>query len=121
MKLLFTFLALLTSVLAIVFSVLPISNLAIFPALAALFFSIVAFYLSKKAGRVKKIIPFTIILTAMALSITAYKWAFTKTEVINTKSFEIKEDKLEKEAIKELEGIDIEIDETDLETIEFGD
>lgn len=121
MKNLFTFLALITSVFAIIFSVLPISNLAIFPALAALLFGILAFYFSKKTGNVKKIIPFTLILTGMALGITTYKSVFTKTEVINTEAIEAKEEKLEKQAIKELEGLDIEIDESELEDIKFED
>lgn len=121
MRILFTVLALITSIFAIVFSVLPISSLAIFPCVATLLFGFIAFYLSKQNGHVKKIIPFTFILTVMALGITAYKSVFVKAEVVKTKAFKDKEDKIDKQAIKELESIDIEIDETELESIEFTD
>ena len=116
MKKLFTILAITASILAIILSVLPVSNLAIIPAIAALIFGLVAFYLSKKSGQVKKIIQFTFLLTIIALAITVYKAIFTETEVASTKDLEATETKLEEEAIEELEGLeidDIEIDETE--------
>ena len=121
MKKLFTILALIASVFAIIFSVLPISNLAIIPALAALVFGIVAFYLSKKAGKVKKIIQFTFLLTIIALVITTYKSIFTKTEVVNTEAIEAIESKLEEQSIEELEDLDIEIDDSEFEDIPFDE
>ena len=120
MKKLFTILAIIASFFAIIFSVLPISNLAVVPGFIALVFGLIAYYLSKKTGQVKKIIPFTILLTIMALSISSYKAFFTKTEVASTKVLEAKEIKLEEEAIEELEGLeieDIEINEADFEDI----
>ncbi|MFD0990922.1 FUSC family protein [Mariniflexile jejuense] len=122
MKKLFTILAIIASVFAILFSVLPISNLAIFPAIAALIFGVTAFYLSKKAGQVKKIIQFTFILTIIALSITTYKAIFTKTIVENTDVLDAKETQFEEDAIEELEGLEIEstdIDSLELENIEL--
>lgn len=119
MKKLFTILALIASIFAVIFSVLPISNLAIFPAIAALIFGSLAYYLSKKAGHVKKIIPFTLLLTGAALVVTTYKSIFTKTEVVNTEVIEAKETKLEEASIEELEELDIELDETELEDISF--
>jgi len=106
MKNICTILAIITSVLAIILSVLPASNLTIFPAIAALIFGIIAFYLSKKAGHVKKIIQFSFILTITALSISIYKSVFTKSEVTNTEIIEEKEIKSEEEAIEELEGLE---------------
>lgn len=117
MKRLFTTLAIITSVLAVIFSVLPISNLAIFPGIAALIFGGIAFYLSKKLGEVKKIIQFTFLLTIIALSLTTYKAIFVKTEVVNTELLDAKEIQLEEEAIEELEGLEIE--STDIEPIEI--
>ncbi len=113
MKRLFTILAVIASVLAIILSVLPISNLAIFPAAAALIFGIIAFYLSKKAGKVKKIIQFSFLLTIMALGLTTYKAIFNKTEVGNTETLVEKEEASKEEAIEELE--DLELDEIDIE------
>ncbi|MGB5419611.1 FUSC family protein [Algibacter sp.] len=121
MKKLFTILALIASIFAVIFSVLPISNLAIFPAIAALIFGLIAFYLSKKSGEVKKLIQFTFLLTIAALAVTTYKSFFTTTEVTNTEVIEATETKLEKESIDELEGLDIEIDDTEIEDISFDE
>ena len=121
MKKLFTILALIASILAVIFSVLPISNLAIFPAIAALIFGLVAFYLSKKTGQVKKIIQFTFLLTIMALAVTTYKSIFTTTEVTNTEAIEATETKLEEASIEELEELDIEIDEKELDGLSFDE
>ena len=115
MKKIFIILAIMASIFAIILSVLPISNLAIIPAIAALVFGLVAFYLSKKTGEVKKIIQFTFLLTIMALVITTYKAIFKETEVANTEILEATEIKLEEEAIEELEDLDIE----DIEDIEI--
>lgn len=121
MKKIFTILGLIASIFAIIFAVLPISNLAIIPAVAALIFGLIAFYLSKKSGPVKKIIQFTFLLTIMALAITTYKSIFTKTEVANTDAIEATESKLEEQSIEELEELDIEIDESELEELSFDE
>lgn len=57
MKKLFTILAIIASISAIILAVLPTSNLAIFPSIAALVFGLMAFYLSKKNRRSKKNYP----------------------------------------------------------------
>jgi membrane protein implicated in regulation of membrane protease activity len=108
MKQLFTVLAVIASFLAIILSVLPASNLAILPAIAALVFGFIAFYLSKKTGQVKKIIQFTFFLTIISLSITIYKAVFNKTEIGNTQELINKEEASKEEAIEELEGLELE-------------
>lgn len=119
MKKLFTILAFIASLLAIILSVLPVSNLAIIPAIAALIFGLLAFYLSKKSGQVKKIIQFSFFLTIIALGITTYKSIFTVTEVADTEELTTKENKSEEEAIEELEELDIEeVDDLELDDIE---
>ncbi|GAA4807312.1 FUSC family protein [Litoribaculum gwangyangense] len=120
MKKVFTILALIAAILAIIFSVLPISNLAIFPSVIGLLFVIIAFYLSKKSGDIKKIIQFIFLLIIMALGITTYKAIFMETKVASTKVLEATETKLEEEAIEELEDLDIEdieIENTNIENI----
>lgn len=120
MKKTLTLAALIFVIIAILISVLPISNLAIFPALIALILGFTAFYLSKKSGEIKKIIPFIFFLATISLVISAYKAFFIETKVANTDVLDATETKLEEEAIEELEEIDIddelEIDD-DLETI----
>lgn len=115
MKKIFTILAIITSILAVILAVLPVSNLAVFPGLAALIFGILAFYLSKKTGDVKKIIHFTFFLTIIALALTTYKSIYTKTEVVNTEEFVEKEEKSKEEAIEELEELDIDDEDFDFE------
>ena len=115
MKQLSTIIAVIASFLAVIFSVLPLSNLAIFPAIVALIFGFIAFYLSKKTGHVKKIIQFTFFLTIISLSITIYKAVFTHTEVGNTEELIIKEEASKDDAIEELESLDLE--EMDFEDV----
>ena len=123
MKTIFTILAIIGAILAIIFSVLPISNLAFFPAILALIFGGIAFYLSKKTGHIKKIIPFTLLLTAIALIITIYKSIFTKIEVTDTTKLDATETKLEEESINELDALeieDIEIDDEELNNLDLN-
>ena len=120
MRKLFTILTIIASIIAILLSVLPVSNLSIFPCISALIFGILAYYFSKREGTVKKIIQFSFLLTIMALSITTYKAVFTETKVSSTKVLEETENKLEEEAIEELEDLEIEeieFDENELENL----
>lgn len=113
MKKTFTILAIITSVIAIIISVLPLSNLAIIPCVIALICGWVAYYLSKKSGEVKKIIQFTFLLTLIALAISTFKSFFNTVEVKNTKALETKEAESKEEAIEELNELDI--DDLELE------
>ena len=115
MKKAFTIFALIAAALAIIMAVLPISNLAIIPAIAAIIFGVIAFYLAKKTGEPKKIIQFTFLLTFVALALSGYKAFFTTTVVANTDIIDAKEIQFEEEAIQELEGL--EINDADFEEI----
>lgn len=126
MKKLFTILAIIASVFAVILSVLPLYKLAIFPAISSLVFGLIAFYLSKKTGSVKKIIQFAFLLTITASALSIYKSVTYKAEVVNTEVIEEKEIKFEEEAIEELEeleelndleDIELEIEESELEGI----
>ena len=108
MKQVFIILAVTASIFATIFSVLPLSNLAIFPAIAALIFGLIAFYLSKKTGKVKKIIQFTFLLTIVALSLSVYKAIFHTSKVANTDDLINKEAESKQEALEELEDLELE-------------
>lgn len=112
MKKLLTLLAIISAVLTIVLAVLPISNLAIIPAVAALIFGGIAYYLSKKSGNIKKILPFTFLLIACALALITFKALFTTSQVKNTDELHTKEAQFEKDAKKELEDLELEKVET---------
>jgi ABC-type cobalamin transport system permease subunit len=107
MKRLFTILALIASILSVILSVLPISNLAIIPGIGALLFGLIALYLSKKTGEVKKIIQFTFLLTIISLALVTYKAIFTKTEVTNNQELKEKETESKENAIEDLEELDL--------------
>ncbi len=107
MKRLFTILAMTAAIISVILSVLPVSNLAILPAIASLLFGLTAFYLSKKTGEVKKIIQFTFLLTIVSLAITTYKAVFTKTEVTNNTELKEKETESKENAIEDLEELDL--------------
>tara|TARA_R110000850_G_C9860380_1_gene456236 strand:- start:75 stop:464 length:390 start_codon:yes stop_codon:yes gene_type:complete len=120
MRKLFIILSLIAAVLAVILSVLPLSNLAFIPAILALVFGLISFYLSNKQNKPKHSIKLAILLTIIALSLTTYKAIFSTSEVGNTEQLEETEQKSEEEAIEELEDLDIEdIDLEDLEVEEI--
>jgi len=107
MKRLFTILALIAAILSAILSVLPVSYLAIFPAISALLLGSIAYILSKKIGDVNKIIQFIFLLTIISLAVTVYKGVFLKTDVVNTKELKDMEKESKENAIKEIEELDI--------------
>lgn len=108
MRKLFIILGIIASVLALVLSVLPLSNLAYFPAVAALLFGLLAFYISNKNSQSAKTVQLVFLLTIIALSITIYKSIFLTVEIGNTEELQVREQQSEVEAIEELEDLDIE-------------
>lgn len=112
MRQLFILLGLITSIMAVVLSVTPLSKIAYIPAILALLFGLVAFYFSRQKRYPKKTIQLIFLLTIISLSITTYKAIFTVVEVGNVENLEIKEKESEEQAIKDLE--DLEINEKDL-------
>ena len=107
MKRLFTILAIIMAVLATILSVLPLSNLAFFPSIAALLFTSAAYFLSKKSGDPKKIIHFIFLLSIISLALSTYKAMFTETEVTNTEELKAKEKESKEDALEDLEELDL--------------
>lgn len=115
MRKLLIVLGIIASVLAIILSILPLSNLAYFPAILALLLGLIAFYLSNKNSQSVKTVQLIFLLTIIALSITVYKSIFHTVEIGNTEELEIREQESEEKAMEDLEGLDIDIDEEDLD------
>lgn len=116
MRGLFTVLGLITSILAVVLSITPLSKIAYIPAVVALIFGLIAFYISRQQQYPKKSIQLIFLLTIISLSITTYKTIFNVAKVGNVKGLELKEKESEAKAIEELEdleleGMDLEIDD----------
>jgi thiol:disulfide interchange protein len=113
MNALFRILGLISAILAVILSVLPLSNMTFIPALAALVFGLIAFMLARQQQEPRKSIQLIFILTILALSLATYKFIFNESEVGNTEELKQTEEKSQEEAIEELEELDI--DDIDLE------
>ena len=97
------------AIIAIILSVLPVYSIAVFPLIAAVICLVIAYVLSKKSGDVKKVIQFTLFLILISVGLIIYKSGFNKTEEIKeTKDMVEKEAESKKEAIEELEDLDLE-------------
>lgn len=107
MRKLFIILGIIAAIVAVVLSSLPLFNMAFIPAIAALLFGLVAFYLSKKENESKKVVQLIFLLTIASLSISTYKAVFNETEVGNTEELQVREQEAEDNAIEELESIDL--------------
>jgi tellurite resistance protein TehA-like permease len=117
MRKLFIVLGIIASVLALILSVLPVSNLAYFPAIAALIFGLITFYLANKKRESVKTVQLVFLLTIIALSITIYKSVFNTVEVGNTEELQQREQESRENAEEVLE--DIEIEDIDLEDLDI--
>lgn len=108
MRRFFIILGFIASILAVILSVSPLSKIAYIPAVLALLFGLVAFYLSRQKQYPKKSIQLIFLLTIISLTITTYKAVFDVVEVSNIEGLELKEKESEEEAIQELEALDFE-------------
>ena len=111
MRKLFIILGLIFAIIAVLISVLPLSNLAFIPAIIAIICGLIAYLKSKPINASLRTITLVFILGVFAIGISSYKAVFSKTEVGNTKQLEAKEKKSEKEAIKDLDELDIDLED----------
>jgi hypothetical protein len=127
MRQLFIILGFITAILAVILSVTPLSKLAYLPAIAALIFGLIAFYISKQKQDPKKSVQLVFLLTIISLSITTYKAIFNTVEVGNVEDLQVKEETSVEDSKELLENIEIEdidlgepdkIDTTELEGLE---
>lgn len=119
MRRLFIILGFIAAILALILVVTPFSQIAYLPALAALIFGFVAFYISKRKQLPRKSVQLIIILTIIALILTTYKSIFNTTEVGDLEDMELKKDASMEDSKEILEGLDIE--ELDIETENLPD
>lgn len=113
---LFAILGLIGAVLGLLFSFLPISNLAVFPAIIGLFLGLIAFSSAKKQGLSFAFPRVVVIVAALAIAISVGKQLLFKNKVVEDKEFIKNNDKSEQDAVKDLEELD-ELDE-DLDELE---
>ena len=84
-----------STIVAVVFSVTPLYNLAIIPLIIAFICGLVLVFLSKKDKSKPKAIQyiFILIIIIMSLSLTIYKGVFDTSEVGNAEPLEVKNEK----------------------------
>ncbi|MBA6151319.1 FUSC family protein [Gelidibacter maritimus] len=116
MRSLFIVLGIITAVLALILAVTPLSQIAYIPAVAALIFGFVAFYISKRTQMPRKTVQLIFILTIISLVLTIYKSIFNTAEVGNMEELELKKEASMEDSKEILEGL--EIDEMDLDSSE---
>jgi len=105
MKKLVIILGIITATLAVILSVLPLSNLTYIPAIAALIFGLIATYMTRDNKESKKIIHLLLLITIISLAIATYKSIFNTVEIGNTEQLEEREKESEEKAIEELEDL----------------
>lgn len=104
--------AYIAAILALVLSVTPLSNIALFPLLLAIVLSILLYILSKKQDKSNKPVQYILLLSAVALGFMIYKSIFTEAIVKEEAQEEmnIKEQESQEESLKELESLDIDFE-----------
>ena len=105
-------LAFIAAIIALVLAVTPLSNIALFPLLVAIFLTILLYFLSKKQVNSNKPIQYILVLSVIALGFMIYKSLFTEAIVKEEAQEEmnLKEQESKEESLKELEALDIEFE-----------
>ena len=99
------------AILGLLFSFLPISNLAVFPATFGLILGLIAYLFAKKQQLNFSFARIVVLLSLLAIVISMSKKLFTADEVKTDTEFIQKEKQSEEDAVKELEELDDELDE----------
>jgi predicted benzoate:H+ symporter BenE len=110
MNALFRILGLLSAVVAVILSVLPLSNMAFIPAIAALVFGLIAFLMARQQQEPRKSIQLIFILTIIALSLATYKSIFNESEVGSTEELQQTEQKSQEEDLEDLDLEDVDLE-----------
>lgn len=99
-----------SALLGLLFSFLPISNLAIFPAAFGLILGLIAYLSAKKQQLNFSFARIVVLLSLLAIIISMAKQLFTENEIKNDTEFIQKEKQSEEDAVKDLEELDDELD-----------
>lgn len=105
-------LAFISAILALTLAVTPLSNIALFPLLAAVALAILLYFISKKQAKSNKPVQYVLVLVIISLGFMIYKTLFTESIVKEDvqEEMNIKEQESQEESIKELEALDIDFD-----------
>jgi hypothetical protein len=107
MRLILTTLALLSAILGVVLSILPLGNIALLPIILALLLGCLSWRITTKEGQNTRLIKFIFLVTFIAICLTIYQTIFDENVVEDDiESIQNEEESLE-DAKKELEDIEI--------------
>lgn len=95
------------AILALVLSITPFSNIAIFPAILAFILALLVYTISNKQVKSKKPVQYILLLTIIATGFMIYHAVFTESIVGNTEDLELREEESKEKAIEELEALDL--------------
>ncbi len=110
---LFAILGIIGAILGLLFSFLPISNLAIFPASIGLLLGLIAYLSAKKQNLNFSFARIVVIISLLAIIISVGKQLFTENKIEEDLEFIEKEKQSEEDAVQELEELEDDLDELD--------
>jgi len=108
LRLAVTILALLTAVIGLSLSILPIGAIAFIPIVIAFILGFIAFKMAQKDGANTKLVKVIFLITIIALVLSIYRSVFETNVVENDIETIEKEEQSKEDAIEELEGLEIE-------------
>jgi uncharacterized membrane protein HdeD (DUF308 family) len=117
MNKLFTILGFIGAILGLIFSFLPISNLAIFPAVIGLIFGLIAYTSARKQNGKSSFQRIVVLLSLIAIIISVGKQLVFTDTVKEDVQFIEKTEQSKQDAVKELEELEEELNE-DLDELE---
>jgi|TARA_B110000014_G_C19959977_1_gene496795 membrane-bound ClpP family serine protease len=106
MKILTTIIAILGLIITIVFTIAPIGNLIIFPALITILSGLLLFKNYKKENKSTKIPKIIIGIAILGALISFGRTLFTTDNVAVDENFEKRQENSSNQAIKDLEGLE---------------
>lgn len=107
MKIIYLILGIISVILSLILSILPFGKLAFIPIILATIFSFLLFREYKKDGKNTGVIKILFLGIIISLAVSIYRTIFTENKVVETEKTIEKEKQSEEDAIKELEGIEI--------------
>jgi hypothetical protein len=113
MNKLFSIIGFIGAILGLIFSFLPISNLAIFPAVIGLILGLIVYTAAKKQNTGFSFARIVVLLSLLAIIILASKQLFFQNKVAEDTEFIENNEKSEQDAVKDLEELDEELNELD--------
>lgn len=106
MRLLALIIAVLGLIVTVAFTIFPIGNLTIFPAITTIICGVILLKLYKSDGKISSLPKVIIAIAFIAIVISSVRTALTDDVIAVDTEFEQKEEQSKEDAVKELEGLE---------------